>query len=74
MANLGHRELADFLTLGYTSLVLVLTVPALSEKYEDHIASYAEKAYTELLKFYVKLDEECFSKIRKSIHPKTKSE
>ncbi|KAL4188463.1 hypothetical protein AMTRI_Chr08g160310 [Amborella trichopoda] len=64
----------DFLTLGYTSLVLVLTVPALYEKYEDHIDTYAEKAYTELLKLYVKLDEECFSKIRKWIQAKRKSE
>ncbi|XVF76761.1 hypothetical protein PTKIN_Ptkin13bG0292900 [Pterospermum kingtungense] len=32
--------LTDFLTLGYTSLVLLLTVLALYERYEDHVDSY----------------------------------
>ncbi|KAF3448993.1 hypothetical protein FNV43_RR09717 [Rhamnella rubrinervis] len=30
----------DFLTLGYIGLVMVLTVPALYERYEDHIDKY----------------------------------
>ncbi|KAL4205242.1 hypothetical protein AMTRI_Chr01g113570 [Amborella trichopoda] len=42
--------------------------------YEDHIDTYAEKACTELLKLYVKLDEERFSKIRKWIQARRKSE
>ncbi|URE13025.1 hypothetical protein MUK42_04212 [Musa troglodytarum] len=38
----------DILTLGYTSLVIILTVPALYEKYENGIDSYAKMAHMEV--------------------------
>ncbi|KAF5194742.1 Reticulon-like protein b12 [Thalictrum thalictroides] len=62
----------DFLTLGYTSLVILLTVPALYEKYEDQIDRYVIMAYRELQRLYVKLDEGCLDKIRSSILEKRK--
>ncbi|KAM4078795.1 hypothetical protein ACJW30_09G067000 [Castanea mollissima] len=40
--------LTDFLTLGYTSLVVSLTVPALYESFEDHIDKYVILAYKNL--------------------------
>ncbi|KAF9610650.1 hypothetical protein IFM89_023906 [Coptis chinensis] len=46
----------DLLTLGYTSVVVLLTVPALYQKYEDQIDKYVIMAYKELQRFYVKLD------------------
>ncbi|KAH9325591.1 hypothetical protein KI387_005769, partial [Taxus chinensis] len=46
----------DFLTLGYTSLVILLTVPALYEKYEEHVDRYAGIALKELRKVYVKIN------------------
>ncbi|KAJ8642437.1 hypothetical protein MRB53_019131 [Persea americana] len=62
----------DFLTLGYTSLVIILTVPAFYERYEDHIDRYAMSLCKELRQLYIKLDAECFSKIRKWILEKRK--
>ncbi|XP_077238821.1 reticulon family protein isoform X2 [Tasmannia lanceolata] len=62
----------DFLTLGYTTLVIVLTVPAIYEKYEDHIDRYSIMGYMEFRRLYARLDAECFSKIRKWILEKRK--
>ncbi|XP_077222519.1 reticulon-like protein B12 isoform X2 [Tasmannia lanceolata] len=62
----------DVLTLGYTSLVIVLTVPALYERYEDPIDRYLIMGYVELRRLYARLDAECFSKIRKWILEKRK--
>lgn len=59
--------LTDFLTLGYTSLVIVLTVPAVYERYEDHIDKYLLTKYWKLQEMYVKFDEdfeECVAKVR----------
>ncbi|KAL9428883.1 hypothetical protein AB3S75_030805 [Citrus x aurantiifolia] len=64
--------LTDFLTLGYTSLVIVLTLPALYERYEDHIDRYAILGYRKLRQLYVKIDEEFVSKVRKWILEKQK--
>ncbi|ESR42515.1 hypothetical protein CICLE_v10012753mg [Citrus x clementina] len=64
--------LTDFLTLGYTSLVIVLTLPALYERYEDHIDKYAILGYRKLRQLYVKIDEEFVSKVRKWILEKQK--
>ncbi|XP_068669152.1 reticulon-like protein B12 [Aristolochia californica] len=47
---------ADFLTLGYTSLVFILTVPALYEKYEDLIDKYAVMTLEKLRRLYARLD------------------
>ncbi|XP_016899688.1 reticulon-like protein B12 isoform X2 [Cucumis melo] len=49
--------LTDIITLGYTSLLLVLTIPALYEKYEDYVDKHAILMYRKLYQFYVKLDE-----------------
>lgn len=64
--------LTDFLTLGYTSLVIVLTLPALYERYEDHIDKYAILGYQKLRQLYVKIDKEFVSKVRKWILEKQK--
>jgi hypothetical protein len=56
--------LTDFLTLGYTSLVIILTVPAIYERYEEYIDKYVLMAYRNLCHMYVKLDVEFISKIR----------
>ncbi|KAK9196010.1 hypothetical protein WN943_004138 [Citrus x changshan-huyou] len=64
--------LTDFLTLGYTSLVIVLTLPALYERYEDHIDKYAILGYRKLRQLYVKIDKEFVSKVRKWILEKQK--
>lgn len=64
--------LTDFLTLGYTSLVIVLTLPALYERYEDHIDKHAILGHSKLRQLYVKIDEEFFSKVRKWILEKQK--
>ncbi|KAG6596365.1 Reticulon-like protein B12 [Cucurbita argyrosperma subsp. argyrosperma] len=49
--------LTDLLTLGYTGLLLVLTVPALYEKYEEYVDRHILLIYRKLHQFYVKLDE-----------------
>ncbi|KGN58801.1 reticulon-like protein B12 [Cucumis sativus] len=49
--------LTDMITLAYTSLLLVLTIPALYEKYEDYVDRHAILMYKKLYQFYVKLDE-----------------
>ncbi|XP_043718146.1 reticulon-like protein B12 [Telopea speciosissima] len=63
---------ADFLTLGYTSLAIILTIPALYERYEDQIDRYILMGYRELRRLFVKLDNEILSKIRRSIYEKRK--
>ncbi|XP_009358829.1 reticulon-like protein B12 [Pyrus x bretschneideri] len=50
--------LTDFLTLSYTSLAIVLTVPALYERCEDYVDKYVMMGYRKLLQLYVKLDYE----------------
>ncbi|KAF3779297.1 Reticulon-like protein B12 [Nymphaea thermarum] len=64
--------LTDFLTLGYTSLVIVLTIPALYEKYETDIDRCVDKTCVILQKTYVWVDTEYLSKIRKWILEKRK--
>lgn len=59
--------LTDFLTLGYTSLVIVLTIPALYERYEDDIDRYVLMGYRKLHQMYAKFDVGCISKVRKWI-------
>ncbi|KAL0338228.1 UNVERIFIED_CONTAM: Reticulon-like protein B12 [Sesamum angustifolium] len=65
-------SLTDFFTLGYTCLVLVLTVPAIYERYEDHIDAYALTGYKKLQELYVRLDEVCITKVHKWILEKKK--
>lgn len=64
--------LTDFLTLAYTSLVIVLTIPALYERYEDHIDRYVIMGYQKLKQLYLHFDVEYFSKVRKRILEKKK--
>ncbi|KAA8518989.1 hypothetical protein F0562_016237 [Nyssa sinensis] len=59
--------LTDFLTLGYTSLVIVLTIPALYEKFEEHIDRYVLIGCRKLQKLYVRFDVECVGRVRKWI-------
>lgn len=53
-------------------LVIVLTVPGLYERYEDYIDRYVMMGYRKLQLLYMKLDEECISKVQKWILEKRK--
>ncbi|KAJ8533035.1 hypothetical protein K7X08_015924 [Anisodus acutangulus] len=57
--------LTDFVTLGYTSLVIVLTVPALYEKYEDQIDAFVLMAYRKSWQLCQKFDAVCVSKVQR---------
>ncbi|KAL0919675.1 hypothetical protein M5K25_011788 [Dendrobium thyrsiflorum] len=57
----------DFLTLAYTSLAVVLTIPVLYEKYEDVIDKFLLLAYVKLKLLCKKLDEDCLRKVKKWI-------
>lgn len=63
-------------TIFFASLVaglfIVLTVPVLYEKYEEHIDRYVVMTYRKLLDLYLKFDEECISKTRNWIAEKKK--
>ncbi|KAK3226220.1 hypothetical protein Dsin_006082 [Dipteronia sinensis] len=59
--------LTDFLTLGYTSLVIVLTLPAIYERYEDHVDKYTIMGYRKLKQLYVKFNEQFFNRAHKWI-------
>ncbi|XWS55570.1 hypothetical protein CRYUN_Cryun09bG0011600 [Craigia yunnanensis] len=59
--------LTDFLTLGYTSLVVLLTVPALYERYENFIDSYVIIGCRKMQQLYMKFDSKFVNKIRKWI-------
>ncbi|MED6167343.1 hypothetical protein PIB30_001765 [Stylosanthes scabra] len=64
--------LTDFLTLAYTSLFIVLTVPALYERYEDNIDRYVMKGYGKLCQLYVKINQEYVSRLQHYILEKQK--
>ncbi|XP_020571158.1 reticulon-like protein B12 [Phalaenopsis equestris] len=57
----------DFLTLSYSGLAVILTIPVLYEKYEDIIDKYLLLAYTKLKIIYEKLDGDCSGKVKKWI-------
>lgn len=59
--------LTDFLTLGYTSLVILLTLPVLYEKYEDQVDAYVLMAYRRLWQLCHKFDEVCVGKVPRLI-------
>ncbi|KAI3447749.1 hypothetical protein Pfo_004414 [Paulownia fortunei] len=65
-------SLTNFLTLGYTSLVMVLTIPALYERYENHVDAYALMGYRKVQQLYVRFDQECITKVHKWILEKKK--
>ncbi|XP_027186507.1 reticulon-like protein B12 [Cicer arietinum] len=64
--------ITDFLTLAYTSLFIVLTLPALYERYEDYIDTFILKCYNKLCQLYRKINEEYVSKIQYWILEKKK--
>ncbi|KAJ9171452.1 hypothetical protein P3X46_014819 [Hevea brasiliensis] len=53
----------NFLTLFYTSFVLLHSVPVLYEKYEDKVDPFAEKVMIEIKKQYAVFDAKVLSKI-----------
>ncbi|TKY63416.1 Reticulon protein B12 [Spatholobus suberectus] len=64
--------LTDFLTLAYTSLFIVLTVPAIYERYEDYIDMYVLRGYRKLCILHVKINEEYVSRVHNWILEKKK--
>eukprot|EP00252_Welwitschia_mirabilis_P019665 TRINITY_DN4611_c0_g1_i2.p1 TRINITY_DN4611_c0_g1~~TRINITY_DN4611_c0_g1_i2.p1 ORF type:complete len:252 (+),score=42.54 TRINITY_DN4611_c0_g1_i2:221-976(+) len=62
----------NFLTLVYISFILSFTVPALYNKYEEHIDRGIAIAHKQVTKQYRSLDESLLSKIPKGL-PKQKS-
>lgn len=63
-------ELIQIATLA--GLVIVLTVPALYERYEDQIDKYVLLAYRKLMQFYLILNQECICKVKHWIMEKQK--
>ncbi|CAL5210792.1 unnamed protein product [Lathyrus oleraceus] len=62
----------DFLTLAYTSLFILLTLPALYERYEDYIDRFVLKCYIKLCQLYRKINEEYISRVQYWILEKKK--
>ncbi|KAL9303243.1 hypothetical protein ACSQ67_020506 [Phaseolus vulgaris] len=62
----------DFLTLAYTSLFIVLTVPAIYERYEEYIDMYIFKGYKNLCFLHVKINEKYVSRVHNWILEKKK--
>ncbi|QCE04230.1 riboflavin kinase [Vigna unguiculata] len=62
----------DFLTLAYTSLFIVLTVPAIYERYEEYIDMYILKGYRKLCFLHVKIKEKYVSRVHNWILEKKK--
>ncbi|XP_026662992.1 reticulon-like protein B12 isoform X2 [Phoenix dactylifera] len=63
--------LSDFLTLVYTSLVIILTIPVLYERYEDFIDRYMKLACMEV-QMYKRTYAEYFQKVKYWIVDKKK--
>ncbi|CAH9068984.1 unnamed protein product [Cuscuta europaea] len=61
----------DFLTLIYISVIIVLTVPVVYEKYEEQVDAFAEKGKMEVIKHYTWLHANVLSKIPRG-HVKAK--
>lgn len=53
-------------------LVIVLTIPALYERYEDYVDKYVMMGYRKLLQLYVKLDEEYVNRFQHLVLEKKK--
>ncbi|KAL5072842.1 hypothetical protein RYX36_011826 [Vicia faba] len=62
----------DFLTLAYTSLFILLTLPALYERYEDYIDRFVLKCYNKLCQLYRKISEEYIIRVQYWILEKQK--
>ncbi|PIN02237.1 Reticulon [Handroanthus impetiginosus] len=66
-------SLANFLALGYTSLVMVLAIPAFYERYEDRVDTYAVMGYRKMQHLYVRFHQEYIAKAHKWILEKKKT-
>ncbi|KAI9080114.1 hypothetical protein K1719_032652 [Acacia pycnantha] len=64
--------LTDFLTLTYASLFIILTVPALYERYENFIDRHILMGYRKSIQLYVKINEEYISKVQNWVLEKKK--
>ncbi|CAN1853531.1 Reticulon-like protein B12 [Linum perenne] len=62
----------DLLTLGYTSLLLVLTLPVLYERYGDGVDRYVKMVRYELQKLRCKIDVEVIGRVKKWVLEKQK--
>ena len=65
----------SFIVLQFSSvagLVIVLTIPALYERYEDYVDKYIMLEYRRLLHLYALIDEKCISKLQKWVLEKRK--
>ncbi|CAA0836318.1 Reticulon-like protein B12 [Striga hermonthica] len=65
-------SLTDLFTLCYACLIVVLTVPAIYERYEDQIDTYVLIWYGKLQQWYARFDEICISKAHKWVLEKKK--
>lgn len=50
-----------------TGLLIVLTIPALYERYEDYLDRYAEMVFKKSHQLYLKFDAECTGRVQKWI-------
>ncbi|XP_065854575.1 reticulon-like protein B12 [Euphorbia lathyris] len=57
--------LTDIVTLTYSSVVIILTVPAVYERYENLIDECVKMVWKKSEQLYVKIDVECIGRIRK---------
>jgi hypothetical protein len=64
----------DFLALSYIGFVLLHTVPALYERYEDKVDEFAERGMAEINKYYKVLDTKVLSKIPRGPSKSKKSQ
>ncbi|TVU33374.1 hypothetical protein EJB05_25187, partial [Eragrostis curvula] len=71
LSEIGN--LCDFLTLIYSAVLMLHTVPILYHKYQDKVDDFAAKAHGELCKQYKVLDDKVLSKIPRA-PPKDKKQ
>ena len=50
-----------------TGLLIVLTIPALYERYDDYLDRYVEMVFKKSHQLYLKFDVECTGKVQKWI-------
>lgn len=61
-----------FVIFSAAGLVIILTIPALYERFEDHIDRYIILEYRKLQQLYVFVDEKCVNKVQKWVLEKRK--
>ncbi|XP_043719343.1 reticulon-like protein B11 isoform X2 [Telopea speciosissima] len=65
-------SLFSFLSLVYIGILISLTVPALYDKYQDHVDDKLSKTHEVLSSHYRKIDDNILSKIPRSINKEKK--